>query len=157
MQVWSLDRENPWRRKWQPTLVFLPGNLMDRGAWRATVCEVTKESDTTQWLKQQWTWGYKYLSGMVFLFLQMYCLGWNCWIICSSFFFFWETSILFSIVAIPALVLIWFFDYHCSSEDKLWSLYGFDLHLPDVKHLFMLIGHLYVFFVEMAVNILCPF
>ena len=23
----------PWRRKWQPTPVFLPGNLMDRGAW----------------------------------------------------------------------------------------------------------------------------
>ena len=23
----------PWRRKWQPTPVFLPGNPMDRGAW----------------------------------------------------------------------------------------------------------------------------
>ena len=27
----------PWRRTWQPTLVFLPGDSMDRGAWRATV------------------------------------------------------------------------------------------------------------------------
>ena len=32
----------PWRRKWQPTPVFLPGNPMDRGAWQATVHRVTK-------------------------------------------------------------------------------------------------------------------
>ena len=33
----------PWRRKWQSTPVFLPGkNPMDRGAWWATVHEVTK-------------------------------------------------------------------------------------------------------------------
>ena len=25
----------PWRRKWQPSPVFLPGNPMDRGAWWA--------------------------------------------------------------------------------------------------------------------------
>ena len=24
-----------WRRKWQPTPVFLPGESMDRGAWQA--------------------------------------------------------------------------------------------------------------------------
>jgi len=27
----------PWRRKWQPTQVFLPGESMDRGAWQAGV------------------------------------------------------------------------------------------------------------------------
>ena len=27
----------PWRRKWQPFPVFLPGNPMDRGVWQATV------------------------------------------------------------------------------------------------------------------------
>ena len=27
----------PWKRKWQPTLVFLPGKIVDRGAWKATV------------------------------------------------------------------------------------------------------------------------
>ena len=36
----------PWRRKWQPTPVFLPGKSMDRGAWLATVHAVTKS----------WTW-----------------------------------------------------------------------------------------------------
>ena len=36
----------PWRRKWQPTPVFLPGESMDRGAWWAPVDGVTKS----------WTW-----------------------------------------------------------------------------------------------------
>ena len=37
----------PWRREWLPTLVFLPGNHMDRGTWQAIVHEVAKELDTT--------------------------------------------------------------------------------------------------------------
>ena len=37
----------PWRGKWQPTPIFLPGNSMDRGAWWATVHGVAKELDTT--------------------------------------------------------------------------------------------------------------
>ena len=32
----------PWRRKWQPTPVFLPGANMDRGDWQATILGVTK-------------------------------------------------------------------------------------------------------------------
>ena len=33
----------PWRRTWQPTPVFLPGEPpMDRGAWQATVHGVAK-------------------------------------------------------------------------------------------------------------------
>ena len=32
----------PWRRKWQPTLVPLPGNPVDRGAWQTIVHGVTK-------------------------------------------------------------------------------------------------------------------
>ena len=36
-----------WRRKWQPTPIFLQGNPMDRGAWRAAVHGVAKASDMT--------------------------------------------------------------------------------------------------------------
>ena len=32
----------PWRKEWQLTPGFLPGNPMDRGAWGATVHGVTK-------------------------------------------------------------------------------------------------------------------
>ena len=35
-------RKIPWRRKWQITPVFLPGNPMDRGTWQATVHGVTE-------------------------------------------------------------------------------------------------------------------
>ena len=37
----------PWRRVWQPTPVFLPGESMDRGAWWATVHRVA-ELDMTE-------------------------------------------------------------------------------------------------------------
>ena len=40
----------PWRRAWQPTPVFSPGESpMDRGAWLAIEWG-GKESDTTEWL-----------------------------------------------------------------------------------------------------------
>ena len=38
--VFSLGWEDPWRRAWH--LVFFPGESMDRGAWQATVCRVSK-------------------------------------------------------------------------------------------------------------------
>ena len=41
------ESEIPWRRKWQPAPVFLPGKSRDRGAWRATM------SDTTEGLSTQ--------------------------------------------------------------------------------------------------------
>ena len=31
----------PWRGKWQATPIIFPENLMDRGAWRATVQRVS--------------------------------------------------------------------------------------------------------------------
>ena len=42
-------RKIPWRRKWQPTPVFLPGKPMDGGACWAAV-HGGAESDTTEWL-----------------------------------------------------------------------------------------------------------
>ena len=32
MQVQSLGQENPWRRKWQPTPVSLPGESKGQGS-----------------------------------------------------------------------------------------------------------------------------
>ena len=46
-------RKTPWRRKWQPTPVFLPGKSMDRGAWQATVRSGVTELDTTEQLKNK--------------------------------------------------------------------------------------------------------
>ena len=40
----------PWRRKWLPTLVFLPEKSHGQGSRWATVHGVTKESGMTQWL-----------------------------------------------------------------------------------------------------------
>ena len=35
--------EIPWRRRWQPTPVFLPGESRNRGAWRAVVHRLAKK------------------------------------------------------------------------------------------------------------------
>ena len=43
----------PWRRKWQPTSVFLLENPMDRGAWQATVRGVTQSQTWLKWLSTQ--------------------------------------------------------------------------------------------------------
>ena len=42
-------RKMPWRRKWQPTLVFLPGESMDRGAWQTTSLGLQRIR-VTEWL-----------------------------------------------------------------------------------------------------------
>ena len=43
-------RKIPWRRKWQPTLVFLPRKYHVQRIWWAAAHGVAKESDATQWL-----------------------------------------------------------------------------------------------------------
>ena len=40
--VQPLDWEDTWRMEWLPTLIELPGEFMDRGAWQATVQGVAK-------------------------------------------------------------------------------------------------------------------
>ena len=39
-----------WRRKWQPTPVFLPGESQDGGAWWAAVYGVTQSQTRLKWL-----------------------------------------------------------------------------------------------------------
>ena len=39
-----------WRRKWQPTPVFLPGESQGRGAWWATVYGVAQSRTRLKWL-----------------------------------------------------------------------------------------------------------
>ena len=41
-QVLYLVWEDPWRRKWLTTTVFLPGESHGQRAWQATVRGVTK-------------------------------------------------------------------------------------------------------------------
>ena len=42
-------RKIPWRRTWQPTLVFLPGESHDWGAWQAMVHRVIKSRTWLKW------------------------------------------------------------------------------------------------------------
>jgi len=49
----SWDEKVPWRRAWQPTPVFLPGNPMDRGVWRATVRGIGKSQTELKQLSRQ--------------------------------------------------------------------------------------------------------
>ena len=39
-----------WRRKWQPTPVFLPGESQGRGAWQAAVYGVAQSQTQLKWL-----------------------------------------------------------------------------------------------------------
>ena len=41
-----------WRRKWQPTPVFLPGNPRDGGAWWVAVSGVTQSQTRLKWLSK---------------------------------------------------------------------------------------------------------
>ena len=61
VQVWSLDREDPWRRKWQLILVFLPGkfhgqrSLVGYNPWdhKDTVEQLSTHIRTSP---RVWTW-----------------------------------------------------------------------------------------------------
>ena len=49
-QVQSLGWEDPWRRKWQPTPVFVPGESHGQRALVGYSPRGCKESDTTEQL-----------------------------------------------------------------------------------------------------------
>ena len=62
-----------WRRKWQPSPMFLPGESQGRGAWWAAVYGVTQSQTRLKWL-----------SSMVFqAFLLFFYLLW--WSLISDF------------------------------------------------------------------------
>ena len=50
MPLPSLGREDPWRRKWQPTPVFLPGKCHGQRSLAGYNPWGCKELDTTEWL-----------------------------------------------------------------------------------------------------------
>ena len=47
---WYNHYGNPWRRKWQPTLVFLPGEFRGQKSLVGYRLWGHKQSDTTEWL-----------------------------------------------------------------------------------------------------------
>ena len=48
--VWSLGKEDPWRREWLPTPVFLPGEFHGQRSMAGYSSWGCKESDTAKWL-----------------------------------------------------------------------------------------------------------
>ena len=42
--------KTPWRRKWQPTPIFLPGESYDRGTWQACIHGITNRWIWLKWL-----------------------------------------------------------------------------------------------------------
>ena len=78
MWVHSWVKKMPWRRKWQPTPVYLEPcleNSTDVRAPQATVHGVTKESDTTQQLNNNDSLQNARKSGMESLRMQLGCWG----------------------------------------------------------------------------------
>ena len=47
-QFWSLGHKDPWRRKWQPTRVFLPGKFHGQKSLEGYSSWGHKESDITE-------------------------------------------------------------------------------------------------------------
>ena len=73
-------RKNPWRSKWQPTLIFLPGKSMDRGTWRAVVHRV---AESQAWLKQlslHPPWGFPSWFRWYRICLQCWRLKFDPWV-----------------------------------------------------------------------------
>ena len=95
------------------------------------------------------------------------------------FLIFWGTSILFSMVVVPvctptnsskafpvstslpALVLYWFIYGSSSGGYEVIPHYSFNLHVCDDYWLWasfhVSLGHLYVLFGEVSIQVLCPF
>ena len=55
-----------WRRKWQPTPVFLPGESQGRGSWWAAVYGVAQSRARLKWLSSSSSWRLAYSSYLKF-------------------------------------------------------------------------------------------
>ena len=74
---------------------------------------------------------YMFLCGCIFNCPWEYTQEWNCWVAWGPY--------------------VWHFE-----ELSNWFLICISLLNNDIEHLFMLIGHLYMFLGEMSIQILCP-
>ena len=78
-----------WRRKWQPTPVFLPGESRDGGAWWAAVYGVAQSRTWLKWLssssslsrKSQWPWPREYSKTFFPMEAEspLHCPPWTVW------------------------------------------------------------------------------
>ena len=120
----------------------------------------------------QWRWGCIHLINSVFFisldkFLEVELLDDKV----VLFLVFWRSSIMFSIVVAPIcnppkihkctffsislLTLVcWFIDDSHSDRCLVICHCGFNLHFPDDFHMFL--GHLYILFGEMSIQVICP-
>ena len=73
-------RKIPWRRKWQPTPVFLLGNPKDRGAWQS-IAHGVAESDMTEQQAVSFSVYSFHLPWSLLLLLGLYYF---CPLLCSS-------------------------------------------------------------------------
>ena len=58
----------PWRTQWQATPVLLPGKSMDRGAWQAAICGITR-------VGRQWHVGPSFLTADLIVHWQLAVLA----------------------------------------------------------------------------------
>ena len=71
--VWSLGQEDPWRRKWQPTPVFLPGEPRRQRSLAGYSPWGRKEADMTEQLNNNRRCAYICMHASFFFFL--YCVA----------------------------------------------------------------------------------
>ena len=64
--VWSLVRRVPWRRKWWPTPVFLPGESHGQRSLVGYTPQVRKESDMTERLHFHFHYYYYFVHSIFF-------------------------------------------------------------------------------------------
>ena len=89
-----------WRRKWQPTPVFLPGESQDGGAWWSTVYGVTQSPTRLKWLSSSSSKRLTHTHHLIVYtsFLAFHWMACPCWWIrvCFLFVFFCHRKEYFS-------------------------------------------------------------